>query len=104
MDASQIIDELCARYGVSKEFGHRIQPLVVRASQVRPELSERILQMVERSFREEARRQKERLPIKHLDPTEHRILTTVAAVLHSWKPPFWLTPNKGTTGEPDAES
>ena len=47
MDASQIIDELCARYGVSKEFGRRIQPLVVRASQVRPELKDRILQMVE---------------------------------------------------------
>ena len=99
MDASKIIDELCDRHGVSLEFGRRIQPLVERAGKVRPELRKRILEMVERSFVEEARRQKERKPMKNLDPADRKILITVAAALHGWKPPFWLTPKKGGVEE-----
>ncbi|MAB80161.1 MAG: hypothetical protein CMJ89_12485 [Planctomycetes bacterium] len=109
MDASKIINELCARYGVSEEFGRRIQPLVERADKVRPELKKRILEMVERSFIEEARRQKECNPIKNLDPAERKLLSTVAAVLHGWKPPLWLshTKEKGDTktdDDPEEES
>ena len=99
MDAFHIIDKLCERYGVSLEFGRRIQPLVERAGRVRPDLKVRILEMVERSFVEEARRQKERSPMKNLDPGDRKVLITVAAVLHGWKPPFWLTPKKGRVEE-----
>jgi len=103
MDASRIIDELCDRHGVSLEFGRRIQPLVERAERVRPELRRRILEMVERSFVEEARRQKKRSPMKNLEPDERKILSTVAAVLHGWKPPFWLTPKKGGVEDENEE-
>lgn len=85
------------------EFGRRILPLVERAGRVRPELRKRILEMVERSFAEEARRQKDNSPMKNLEPDDRKILSTVAAVLHGWKPPFWLTPKKGGIEEGEEE-
>ena len=89
MEARRIIAELCKRFGVSHEFGRRLLPLVERASRSEPDKRRRILEMIERSFAEEARRIAFQGPAT-LPPEELRVLSTVARVLHDWNPPRWL--------------
>ena len=89
MNARRIIAELCKRFGVSQEFGRRLLPLVERATRSNPEKRQRILEMIERSFAEEARRKAAQGPA-NLAPEERRVLCTVARVLHDWNPPRWL--------------
>ena len=89
MDPDQIIYDLCERYGVSPDFGHRLRPLITRAQKSSPEARQRIMDMVERSFAQEATRQ-EALPLDELPDGDRRILVTVAGILHSWRPPTWL--------------
>lgn len=94
MNPGRYIDDLCRRYGVSSKFGKRLQPLVERAQDAPPEKQEKILDLVVRSFEQEARRQAERPPekriIQRLPPGERKALYSVASVLHQWAPPGWL--------------
>jgi hypothetical protein len=91
LDPSAIIDELCRRYGVSPKFGNRLRPLIERAQVVPAESSARIMDLVERSFAEEARRAREEESEKRANAQrERRMLSAVAAILHGWDPPEWL--------------
>ncbi len=89
MDPTQIILDLCARFRVSSDFGLRLRPLVERAQKSEPDAKARIMDLVHRSFEEEARREARR-PSRVLPRQEMRILSTVAGILHSWAPPHWL--------------
>ncbi len=91
MDPLQVIDGYCQRYGVSREFGLRLRPLIERALKSPPEAKKRILDMVERSFLQEASRPDARKDtMKHLPEADRKILSTVANILHNWEPPKWL--------------
>ena len=90
MDPAQRIADLCRRYGVSSDFGNRLTPLVARACESPPEKRRRLLDVVERSFAEEARRQKGRPSVRDLPPEDRKMISTVASVLHGWNPPTWL--------------
>ena len=93
-DPSELISDLCARYGVPRAFGEKLRPLLQRAQKVEPEPRQRILDLVTRSFAEEARRMGEiervSARLARLEPNERKVLHTVAAVLHGWSPPGWL--------------
>ena len=94
MNPRRYIEDLCARYGVSPDFGQRLRPLVERAEQCDPEKRDRLLDLVARSFEQEARRAREKAlpksPVQALSPTERKTLSTVASILHQWNPPGWL--------------
>lgn len=103
MDPSAIIDELCRRYGVSPKFGNRLRPLIERAQVVPAESGARIMDMVERSFAEEARRAREEETEKRENAhRERRVLSAVASILHGWDPPDWLR-NWGERPSPPEE-
>jgi hypothetical protein len=88
LDPSRFIAQLCRRFRVPPEFGRRLQPLVQRAAESEPEKQRLLLEMVERSFAEEARRmERERAS---LPGDEWRALNTVAGVLHGWNAPEWF--------------
>ena len=88
MSPQEFVQSLCSRYGVPRVFGERMLPLVERSKKVRPEMRERLLAFVERSFAAEAtRRAGEPSPP---DPREAQVLRTVAGALHGWTPPPWL--------------
>jgi hypothetical protein len=89
MEPVQIIRDLCRQYGVSEEFGRRLIPLLERARSAAPEMRQRILDLVRRSFVEEARRARDRRELALPEP-ELRVLRTVASILHGWNPPTWL--------------
>jgi len=88
MTPLDLIRELCARHGVAESFGLRLRPLIERALKSPPEARRRILDMVERSFAQEATR--EGRAGRTLPEADRRILTTVAGILHAWDPPEWL--------------
>ena len=94
MNPHRFIEDLCRRYGVSHEFGKRLTPLVERANSSPAEKKARILDLVTRSFEQEARRAEEQggpaPPPRPLSPEERKILLTVASILHAWSPPGWL--------------
>ena len=88
MDPRRFIARLCSRYGVSLDFGRRLQPLVERAAEAEPAKQRLLLELVEHSFAEEGRRAKhERTDGAGQD---FRALSSVASVLHGWKPPGWF--------------
>ena len=88
VDPGAIISELCQRFGVSSEFGRRIRPLAERAASSEPEKRRLILELIERSFAEEARRAAALRA--SFSPEDWRVITTVASVLHAWRPPGWF--------------
>ena len=94
MNPHRFIEEHCRRYGVPLEFGKRLTPLVERANSSPAEKKARILDLVTRSFEQEARRAEDRQeptpPSRRLSPGERKILLTVASILHAWSPPGWL--------------
>ena len=90
MDTERTIADLCRRYGVPREFGERMCPLLERARGKRPRVRLRLLRMVKESFEEEARRIQNQMSPRDLPPNEWDVVKTVAAVLHGWKPPIWL--------------
>jgi hypothetical protein len=83
VDADRVIARFCARFGVSLAFGRKLRPLVEKAARAEPRKKRLLLELVERSFAEEARRAAEQLG-------DWRALTTVASVLHGWDPPRWF--------------
>jgi hypothetical protein len=89
LEPGQIIADLCQRFGVSNEFGERLRPLVERAVRSEPDKRRRILDLIERSFDQEARRARLQTA-QILSVEDKRVLTTVARVLHPWNPPRWL--------------
>ena len=89
MTPLDLLRELCRRYGVSEDFGLRLRPLIERALKSPPEARRRILEMVERSFHQEASRLPRPQPVQ-LTEADRRILRTVAGILHAWEPPDWL--------------
>ena len=94
MDPTQLIEQLCRRHGVPRAFGEKLRPLLRRAQRVEPEARQRILDLVTRSFEEEARRcreaERETERLKALPEADQKILHTIAGVLHGWSPPAWL--------------
>jgi hypothetical protein len=86
VNVRRFIRLMCARFGVSRDFGRRLQPLVQKAAESPPEKRRLLLQMVERSFEEEARRAVRELA----GEKDRRALTNVARLLHGWTPPTWL--------------
>ncbi len=96
MTPAEHIHDLCLRYRVSKAFGERMLPLAERATEVRPELRERLHAFLERSFSAQAeaeRREAEQdtaKPFHPASPEEERLVRTVAGALHAWTPPRWL--------------
>ena len=104
MDPSVILRELCQRYGVSPAFGNKLRPLLERAQVVEPDAKLRIMDLIERSFAEEARRAaEERRQKQDKDSQDLRVLSAVAAILHDWEPPDWLK-NWGPAQEKDPET
>jgi len=88
LDARQFLDRLCHRHGVGRDFGRKLVPLVEKAMAAKEEKRRRILEMVERSVVEEARRAaRDRWGTGYED---WRALRTVASVLHGWEPPGWF--------------
>jgi hypothetical protein len=88
VDARRFIARLCTRFRVSLDFGRRLQPLVEKAARSEPEKRRLLLELVERSFAEEASRaESER---RKGAPEDWRALSTVASVLHGWEPPAWF--------------
>lgn len=82
---------LCTRFRVSLDFGRRLQPLVEKAVQAEPEKRRLLLELVERSFAEEARRAElEDEEDGSGSPDDRRALNAVASVLHGWNPPSWF--------------
>lgn len=103
MEPARIIEELCRRYRVSPKWGGKLLPLVERAQVVAPEAASRILDLVERSFAEEARRAREEEARRGADDADHRVLRAVAPILHDWSPPRWLRKwQGGESGSGDA--
>lgn len=94
MDAPELLQDLCRRYGVPEPFGAKLRPLVERALKSPPQARKRILDMVERSFAQEAirleERDVERARVDQLSKADRDVLKTVADILHGWKPPGWL--------------
>ncbi|NOT31801.1 MAG: hypothetical protein HOP15_15250 [Planctomycetes bacterium] len=91
MEARRLIAKLCTRFRVSLDFGRRLQPLVEKAVQAEPEKRRLLLELVERSFAEEARRAELGDEVDEGgSPADRRALTTVASVLHGWNPPTWF--------------
>jgi hypothetical protein len=88
VDPRRLIAQLCNRFRVSLDFGRRLQPLVELAAKAEPRKQRLLLEMVERSFAEEAGRlARERAA----GPGEDwSALVTVARVLHGWNPPSWF--------------
>jgi hypothetical protein len=88
VEARRLIAQLCTRFHVSIDFGRRLQPLVEKAVGSDPEKRRLLLELVERSFAEEARRAE---TLAHDDPeADLRALAAVAGVLHGWTPPAWF--------------
>jgi hypothetical protein len=83
LDSRRLIAQLCARFRVSADFGRRLQPLVDKATRSEPRKRRLLLEMVERSFAEEACRAREQLE-------DWRSLVVVAGMLHGWNPPVWF--------------
>lgn len=90
MEFPHTIADLCRKYGVSTEFGNRLRPLFERARESQPEKQRRLLEIIERSFAEEARRNKARMKPQDLAPEEFGLVRAVARALHAWDPPLWL--------------
>jgi len=81
---------MCSRFRVSLDFGRKLQPLVERALHADAEKRRLLLEMIERSFAQEARRL--RLEHKAGGTEDWQTLTSVARVLHGWNPPRWFDP------------
>ena len=90
MDPNRTITELCRKYGVPREFGKRLLPLLERARAAPRAKRRRLTELVERSFAEEARRLLALPSPRDLQPEEWGVVKTVAGVLHAWDPPIWL--------------
>ncbi len=90
MDPNRTITELCRKYGVPREFGKRMLPLLERARNASSAKRRRLVELVERSFAEEARRLLELPSPRDFQPDEWGVIKTVAGVLHAWDPPIWL--------------
>lgn len=88
MDARRFIARMCSRFRVSLDFGRRLQPLVERAARAEPAKQRLLLEMVERSFVEEARRAE--IERSGCSPEDWSVLVSVASVLHGWHPPTWF--------------
>lgn len=86
VDVPRVIAAMCARFRVSLDFGRRMEPLVAKAVESPPEKRRLLLQMVERSFEEEARRAEHEMA----GEKDRRALRNVARLLHGWAPPPWL--------------
>ena len=84
----RFIAQMCARFGVSLNFGRRIQPLVELARGSEPKKRKLLLEMIERSFAEESRRVAEERAGGA--PEDWRVLSSVARLLHGWNPPSWF--------------
>jgi len=89
VDPRRFIARLCSRYGVSLDFGRRLQPLVERAAAAEPAKQRLLLELVERSFAEEGRRAA-RERAGGGTGEDFQALSSVASVLHGWKPPGWF--------------
>jgi hypothetical protein len=81
LDPERLLTRLCRRHGVPASFGRRLRPLVQRAVDARPALRRRILDLVERSFVEEALREERR---REEELQDERLLQSVARVLENW--------------------
>ncbi len=92
MEARRLIAQLCTRFRVSLDFGRRLQPLVEKAVAAEPEKRRLLLELVERSFAEEARRigDEVRTGEPGFTARDRQSLSTVASVLHGWNPPSWF--------------
>jgi hypothetical protein len=90
MEAERLIEELCVRFGIERDFGDRLRPLAEIALTASAEKRERLLGVVERSFAEEARRRSATLRPRDLPPRDWKLVRTVATALHTWEPPLWL--------------
>jgi hypothetical protein len=88
VDVHRFVSEMCTRFRVSRDFGHRLQPLVEKAARSSPDKRKLLLELVERSFAEEGRRAE--LERSGCTPEDWSALVSVAGVLHGWNPPQWL--------------
>lgn len=84
-----MIERLCSRFHVSPDFGRQLLPLVQRALLSTPDKRRLILEMVERSFVEEARLVAQAHGLTQA--AEWWCLTAVARLLHDWDLPAWLS-------------
>ncbi len=89
MTPERIIQRFSRRYGVSEDFGRRLRPLILRALESPPAARRRILELVERSYVEQAHLDREEAAAA-LPRDEAKALLVVARILHGWSPPEWL--------------
>ncbi len=90
MNPEQILARMRHEHGVSDHFAQRFLPLVRRATKTSPDIRQRILQLVERSFERQAARRSKLPPIVRFTAGDARLVARVARVLHSWEPAPWL--------------
>ena len=84
MDAEGLLTELCRRYGVPRERGERLLPLVRWALQAPAEARDKILAVVEETLAEgDGGPERQQALAKEADEA---VLRAVARVLHDWTP------------------
>jgi len=97
MDLTRKIKALCQRYCVPLAFGEKLRPLLARAERLEPEPRQRILDLITRSFEEEARRcrraEQGDARLEALPEADRKILRAVSDALHGWDPPAWFSPD-----------
>ncbi len=84
----QILTRLSHRYGVSEDFATRFLPLIQRAERAAPDVRQRILQLIERTFQRQAEK-----AAREADKSIQEdlvVLRSVARMLHGWEPAAWL--------------
>ncbi len=91
MDPTSQLARLRRRHGVSEIFARRFLPLVERATKASPDVRQRILEMIERSFVRQASRAEGESKIathtrkaKTQAEADRAVLEKVARILHRW--------------------
>jgi hypothetical protein len=84
----QILTRLSHRYGVSEDFATRFLPLVQRAERAAPDVRQRILKLIERTFQRQA--EKSARDADREVQADTAVLHSVARLLHGWEPAAWL--------------
>ncbi|MEZ6015775.1 MAG: hypothetical protein R3F49_11715 [Planctomycetota bacterium] len=86
MDATRLLERLCARHGLNLEDGVALLPLVERALVSPKDVRDRILTLIETNLARRAEGQGEAT----IDQLEHdlddEVLRAVAKTLHAWEP------------------
>ena len=83
-DPTRKLAQLCRRHGLPDEVGQRFLLLMERAAQARPDLRERVLELVDRQLAQLAQ---ERATARQQAASRNEsCLKALAPLLHDWQP------------------